>query len=574
MLRSILSKARKPAAVLMALAMAAGIIASPELPVSPFSETSVLTAEAAATVPTFTGAVDTAEYLREQLKTNTETITFNVKNTFGYDENKIFDFGDLVFNHLAKGYTGKADEGDILFLRQYTGLSYSWNTANDYITLTFTVAKNITASQQKAVDNAVAAIKKELKLTSLANDYQRILAVHDWLVKNVKYDNSKSKHTVYDALVGKKSVCDGYALATYLLLNDLGIPCRMMTGTGNSGNHAWNIVYLEGKWYYMDTTWDSNAYEQGVPSKSHDYFLKCWKNFPGHTKGKQTITDWNDLTYNYATSDYTATKGSSAGFVYPVMTETGFKPDIAYSTATLSYYSYGYDGNAKRPTVTVKNGTTKLTANKDYLVTYKNNVRKGTASAVITGIGKYAGTKTVTYHIGEAFASITIPYSSYTYSGRKITPKVTVKNSSGTVLTEGTHYTVSYSNNVNLGVATITIVGKGNYGGTRTKTFVVKPAKNAITSITTTKGAFKLKWKAATPGATGYQVLYSTDPNFVKNLHSYTSTDLSDLSENFSRVPNSGETWYVKVRSFITKDGKATSTRYGNYSAVKSIKVL
>ena len=68
-------------------------------------------------------------------------------------------------------------------------------------------------------------------------------------------------------------------------------------------------------------------------------------------------------------------------------------------------------------------------------------------------------------------------------------------------------------------------------------------------------------------------MLYSTDKNFAKNVHSYTSTNLSDTSENFSRVPNSGETWYVKVRSFITKDGKATSTRYGNYSAVRSIKV-
>ena len=572
MLRSFARKIRKPAALLLALALTAGAASSPALSDSLFSGASVISAEAAST-PMFSGAVDTAIYLREQLKTNTETITFNVKNIFDFNEDRIFDFGDFVFNHLAKGYTGKADEGDILFARQYTGLSYSYDTSTDYVTLTYKVAKNITASQQTAVNNAVASLKKQLKLTSLPSDYDRILAVHDWLVKNVKYDNSLTKHSVYDALVGKKSVCDGYALATYLLLNDLGIPCRVMTGIGNNESHAWNIVYLEGKWYYMDTTWDANAYEQGFPERSHKFFLKCWKNFSGHTVGTQTITDWNDLTYNYATSDFTGTKGSSAGFAYPVMTSTGFKHDISYATTSLSYSSYGYDGKAKRPTVTVKLGGKKLTANKDYTVTYKNNIRPGTASAVVTGIGKYAGTKTVTYHIGQPFASISIPYASYTYSGSQIKPKVTVKNSSGTVLTEGTHYTVSYSNNVKVGIAKITIVGKGTYGGTKTKTFVVKPAKNAITSITTTKGAFKLKWKAATAGATGYQVLYSTDKNFSKNVHSYTSTNLSDLTENFSKVPNSGETWYVKVRSFVTKDGKATSTRYGNYSAVRSIKV-
>ena len=573
MLRAIFSKLKKPAALLMALALTAGTASSAGPSLARFSGNAVITAEAA-TTKTFTGAVDTALYIREQLKTNTDKITFNVKNIFNFNEDKIFEFGDFVFNHLAKGYTGKADEGDILFPRQYTNLGYSFNTGDNYVTFTYVVSKNITSSQQTAVNNAVAAIKKELKLTSLPSDYHRILAVHDWLVKNVKYDNTLQKHSVYDALVGRRAVCDGYALAAYLLLNDLGIPCRFMSGTGNRDSHAWNIVYLEGKWYFMDVTWDANAYEQGVPEKSHKYFLKCWNNFPGHSVGQQTITDWDDLTYNYAASDFTGTKGSSAGFAYPVMTASGFRHNISYATASLSYYSYGYDGNAKRPSVTVKAGGTKLTANKDYTVTYRNNIRKGTASAVITGIGRYSGTKTVNYHIGEAFASISIPYSSYTYSGSQIKPKVTVKNSKGTVLTEGTHYTLSYSNNVKVGTAKITVVGKGTYGGTRTKTFVVKPAKNAITSITSANGAFRLKWKAATAGATGYQVLYSTDKNFKKNVHSYTSTVLSDLTENFSRVPEPGETWYVKVRSFVTKDGKPTSTRYGNYSAVKSIRVI
>ena len=75
--------------------------------------------------------------------------------------------------------------------------------------------------------------------------------------------------------------------------------------------------------------------------------------------------------------------------------------------------------------------------------------------------------------------------------------------------------------------------------------------------------------KSALASATGEVV--STDTK--KYVHSYTSADLSDLSENFSKYPNSGETWYVKIRSFFTKDGKTTSTRYGNYSAVKSIKI-
>ena len=575
---------KKPIALMLSLALACGIAASPELSGAVFSEQAVTKAEAVTSTTVFEGAVDTALYLREQLKTNVTTITFNLKNTFKdannkIDQNKLYDFGDLVFDHLAKGYTGKADEGDILFLRQYTGMSYSYNSANDYITITFTVAKNITASQQKAVDEAVAKIKKDLKLTSLASDYDRILAVHDWLVKNVKYDTTLQKHTVYDALVGKRSVCDGFALATYLLLNDIGIPCRMMTGKGNGQTHAWNIVYLAGKWYYMDTTWDANAYEQGVPSKSHDYFLKCWSSFPNHIKGEQTITDWDDIPYNYATTNFTGTKGSSAGFVYPTMTATGFKQiqDISKASVSLSYDSYGYDGNEKRPSVTVKIGNTKLIKDKDYTVTYQNNIKCGTAYAVIKGKGKYTGTYKKSYHIGKQMTMISIPYASYTYdNGKKITPKVTVKDADGNKLALGVDYTATYSDNNKLGVASIKIVGKGTYGGTKTKTFVIKPLKNKITSLKTYNHGFTLTWtKAVSPkGATGYQVLYSKDKNFAKDVHSYTSTNLKDTTENFTRVPRRGETWYVKVRTFITRDGKTTSTRYGYYSDVKSIKTV
>ena len=151
--------------------------------------------------------------------------------------------------------------------------------------------------------------------------------------------------------------------------------------------------------------------------------------------------------------------------------------------------------------------------------------------------------------------------------------ELTVKDSSGKRLTKNVDYTVSYTSNKAVGVAYVSIKGIGSYSGYVNKQFVIKPAVNKINSITSTTDAFKITWNKGTAGTVGYQVKYSTDKNFVNNVHSYTSTKLSDLNENFASVPNSGETWYVKVRSFYTKDGSVTATRYGNYSAVKSIKV-
>ncbi|MBR1763764.1 MAG: hypothetical protein IJ746_00035 [Ruminococcus sp.] len=187
----------------------------------------------------------------------------------------------------------------------------------------------------------------------------------------------------------------------------------------------------------------------------------------------------------------------------------------------------------------------------------------------------YAKKNGIDFRTGKSIASctISIPYYQYTYTGNPITPEVTIKNGS-TKLVKGTDYTVSYSNNTKVGVATIKITGKGNYKGTITKTFVVKPAKNNIVLLTSTKvGAFTLKWTKGTAGTVGYEIAYSKDKNFKTGVNTWTTTNVSKTSENFSKVPKSGETWYVKVRSFYTKDGKSTSTRCGNYSSVQTIKV-
>ncbi|MBR6948250.1 MAG: hypothetical protein IKH53_09890, partial [Muribaculaceae bacterium] len=140
-----------------------------------------------------------------------------------------------------------------------------------------------------------------------------------------------------------------------------------------------------------------------------------------------------------------------------------------------------YKGSAITPTVTVKDGTTTLTEGTDYTVAYSNNVNAGTATVTVTGKGNYTGTKTATFTINAKDASnLTIgSIAAQTYTGSAITPEVTVKDGT-TTLTEGTDYTIAFSNNVNAGIATVTVTGKGNYTGTKTATFTinVKDASN------------------------------------------------------------------------------------------------
>ena len=56
-------------------------------------------------------------------------------------------------------------------------------------------------------------------------------------------------------------MCEGYARGFKYILDELGIPCVLISGTATNSNgetesHAWNYVELEGKWYAVDVTWD------------------------------------------------------------------------------------------------------------------------------------------------------------------------------------------------------------------------------------------------------------------------------------------------------------------------------
>lgn len=72
---------------------------------------------------------------------------------------------------------------------------------------------------------------------------------------------------------------------------------------------------------------------------------------------------------------------------------------ITGGCVTLSKTSYAYDGQAKKPAVTVRFGGKTLKRNRDYTVSYKNNTRRGTASVIVKGRGIYSGTVVKTFRI-------------------------------------------------------------------------------------------------------------------------------------------------------------------------------
>ena len=206
--------------------------------------------------------------------------------------------------------------------------------------------------------------------------------------------------------------------------------------------------------------------------------------------GSTTLTEGTDYTVSYPSSCITpgnyilfvTGKGDYSGEVGKSFTI--YPKAISSTTITLSQSSYTYDGTEKKPTVTVKDGSKTLTNGTDYEVTYSNNTNAGTATVTVTGKGSYyttegnyAGSTTKNFTINPksiSSATVTLSPTSYTYDGTEKKPTVTVKDGSKT-LTSGTDYTVSYSNNINVGTATVTVTGKGNYSGSKNAEFTISP---------------------------------------------------------------------------------------------------
>ncbi len=113
--------------------------------------------------------------------------------------------------------------------------------------------------------NLLEAMKQEInKQLEGLTDYEKIKEVHNWLIDNIEYDvnlEADEPYSISGALTEGKAVCEGYARSFKYIMDELKIPCVLVSGTGTNSNgqtesHAWNYVQLDGKWYAIDVTWD------------------------------------------------------------------------------------------------------------------------------------------------------------------------------------------------------------------------------------------------------------------------------------------------------------------------------
>lgn len=131
-------------------------------------------------------------------------------------------------------------------------------------------AKDLEKSTKIFNDKVNSIIKNAKKYKT---DYEREKYVHDYLVKNIKYDkNATMNQSAYSALINKKTICAGYARAFQYIMIKLEIPTYYVVGVSNV-NHAWNMVLLDDGYYNVDLTWDNSDLSR------YKYFNKTDKDF-------------------------------------------------------------------------------------------------------------------------------------------------------------------------------------------------------------------------------------------------------------------------------------------------------
>ena len=286
--------------------------------------------------------------------------------------------------------------------------------------------------------------------------------------------------------------------------------------------------------------------------------------FAGCTKLELTVPDtvvtfgrncFEDVKMVYCTSNSACAKYCEENGVKYKLTDVA-PPNANDFEVTLSEDSFVYSGYEEKPenvTVYYKGkelwGASPYVDNPDYSVQYTNNINAGTASVVITGMGEYIGTKVVNYTINPltlTSKSSRINFADgsmgqYKCTGSEIKPKINVfENDHDTRLTDGKDYTVSYSDNINVGTGTIKVTFMGNYTGSISKTFKITPAHQH------TFGSWKIT-KVPTCTTDGEQ------------KRSCTSKDCGHYTET-ATIPAKGHSYKITSEADPCTGGKVTYT--------------
>ena len=172
------------------------------------------------------------------------------------------------------------DHPEIFYTTGYTYTKYSRGDRTVGIDFAGTYSLPREEAVNKAEEIRGRASEWLSDIPSDASEYDKVKAVYEKIIFSTDYDlNASDNQNIASVFLGNSSVCQGYAKATQYLLNHLGVMCTLVQGTVDTGEaHAWNLVRVDGDYYYVDTTWGDASYrmedgsgQEALPEINYDY---------------------------------------------------------------------------------------------------------------------------------------------------------------------------------------------------------------------------------------------------------------------------------------------------------------
>lgn len=219
--------------------------------------------------------------------------------------------------YIDRSYSNYQNDIDMLTINNGEGFKETISLLNNFVhpynssnnikltyggdyTIGIAINKAYSNDDIAAINEIVDKVIKE-KLNNNMPTKEKIKIIHDYIIDNAEYDKLKyenkndttyKSNTAYGVLVQGYGTCNGYADAMAIFLDKLNIINYKISNS----EHIWNLVYLDGKWYHLDLTWDDPISDVNINRDT--YFLIT----------TSELEELNDGTHKFDKSIYTEAK--------------------------------------------------------------------------------------------------------------------------------------------------------------------------------------------------------------------------------------------------------------------------
>mgnify|MGYP002508297163 CR=1 FL=1 len=187
---------------------------------------------------------------------------------------------DRVFEYVLN------DHPELFYVE---GFKYTEHFMGDVLTqITFAGTYSMTRDEARRslvdIEKTLTGCMREVPLNE--DEYSTVKYLYEYLIDNTEYDkNAENNQNIRSVFLGGRSVCQGYAKAMQYMLQKVGMQSVLVTGYTGAERHAWNLVRVNGSYYYLDPTWGDASYSYGgseaqqaedavfLPPVNYDYFL-------------------------------------------------------------------------------------------------------------------------------------------------------------------------------------------------------------------------------------------------------------------------------------------------------------